>query len=188
MSATAERKPLSKRWFALKVQSQKEHRAKLALQQMGYGAKVPHREKWRKANHYTDRRETKFPLMYGMLFVGIADEPMTREEMLDNLRRAQRPHFVYKYLGINGWPFEISEEWLVALEQGPEAVAKLHQRRMRTHGEYDIGQIARIVEGPFAGFEGMVENINADMAYMVLSIFGRQTPVQIPVDQAVKAA
>jgi transcriptional antiterminator NusG len=178
----------SLQWYALKVRSQKEHMAKLALQQMGFGTRVPEREKWRHANGYTDRRQTKFPLMYGMIFVGFPRKTYTDEELVNLMNKARRPHFVHKFMGINGRPFEMSAAWIDALENGPEAIAKLYQKRMRYGFEYEQGDVVKIATGPFTGFEGLVENVSEQVARLTVMIFGRWVPVEISVSDAIKAA
>jgi len=178
----------SLQWYAVKVRSQKEHLAKLALQQMGFGARVPEREKWRHANGYTDRRQTKFPLMYGMIFVGFPRKTRTDEELINLMNKARRPHYVHKFMGINGRPFEMSAAWIDALENGPEAMAKLYQKRMRYGYEYEEGDVVRIDAGPFKGFEGLVEDVTEQVALLTIQIFGRMTPVKISVSDAIKAA
>jgi transcriptional antiterminator NusG len=173
------------RWFALRVLSQKEFLAKQALRRMGFPARLPEREAWRHPNHISKRRKVYFPRFYGYVFVGFEDGQVNP----DYMRRATAPHFLGKYLGINGRPLEISEKWLNAVDGGPDAVAKLYQRHMRTHGEFEIGDVVKLVEGPFSGFDGLVENIDEEgMALVTCSIFGRWTPVHVSVGMAVKAA
>ena len=175
-----------RRWFALRVQPQKEILAKIALQRMGFEVRFPERENWRHANHYTARRKKKFPLLTAYIFVGFRKHQVN----LDYMRRATKPHFVGKFLGVNGYPIEIAGEWLAALDSGPEAVAKLYQKKMRTYEEYDIGDVVKITDGPFAGFEGIVEDIDEEheLAHISVDIFGRLTPVRFDVGQAVRAA
>lgn len=175
-----------RRWFALRVQPQKEILARIALKRMGFEVRFPERENWRHPNHYTSRRRKKFPLLTAYIFVGFRKHQVN----LDYMRRATKPHFVGKFLSIGGYPIEIAGEWLEALDAGPEAVAKLYQKKMRTYEEYDIGEVVRITDGPFSGFKGIVEDIDEEheLAYISVNIFGRLTPVSFDVSQAVKAA
>lgn len=183
-------------WFVLRVQSQKELLAKGALQRMGFHVKVPPRTAWRAVNHYSaarrDKRLKLFPLLTSYMFVGFREEWCQDDETLFNkMYRARSPHFVYKFISMGGYPFQIADWWMDGLEQGPEALANLakrYQNRMRTHEEFEIGDTVRIMRGPFEGFEAVVEDVDDDglFASMALSVFGRMTRAQIPTDSAAK--
>ena len=46
----------------------------------------------------------------------------------------------------------------------------------------------RVVEGPFADFNGVIEEINLDQSKVrvLVNIFGRDTPVELNFEQIVK--
>jgi transcriptional antiterminator NusG len=47
--------------------------------------------------------------------------------------------------------------------------------------EWEVGEAVRVVTGPFADFNGVIENINLDQSKVVVlvNIFGRDTPVEL---------
>ena len=50
---------------------------------------------------------------------------------------------------------------------------------------WEVGETVRVVEGPFADFNGVIENINVDQSKVtvLVDIFGRETPVELNFDQ-----
>ena len=53
---------------------------------------------------------------------------------------------------------------------------------------WEVGETARVVEGPFADFNGVIEDINVDRSKVrvLVDIFGRETPVELNFEQIVK--
>ncbi len=53
---------------------------------------------------------------------------------------------------------------------------------------WDVGETVRVVEGPFADFNGVIEEINLDQSKVrvLVNIFGRDTPVELNFEQIVK--
>ncbi|CUT17327.1 MULTISPECIES: transcription termination/antitermination protein NusG [Candidatus Ichthyocystis] len=53
---------------------------------------------------------------------------------------------------------------------------------------FEIGEVLRIKEGPFADFHGVLEDVNYDKSRLRVSvtIFGRATPVELEFDQVEK--
>ncbi|MDQ3537331.1 MAG: transcription termination/antitermination protein NusG [Actinomycetota bacterium] len=54
--------------------------------------------------------------------------------------------------------------------------------------EYEDGENVRVTSGPFADFTGTISEINADSSKLkvLVSIFGRETPVELGFDQVAK--
>ena len=76
--------------------------------------------------------------------------------------------------GMNPVPIPVEEVDLIVqqLERGPVAQIKT---------QYQKGENVRIVDGPFSNFNGFVENVDMDHGRLtvMVSIFGRQTPVEL---------
>ena len=75
-----------------------------------------------------------------------------------------------------------------------EANAILHQvqegvEKPRPKFSFQPGEMVRIKEGPFADFNGTVEDVNFEKSKLRVnvSIFGRQTPVELDFGQVEKA-
>ena len=50
---------------------------------------------------------------------------------------------------------------------------------------YDLGDSVRVIDGPLAGFIGVVDELEPDKnkVRVVVSMFGRETPVELELDQ-----
>jgi len=60
--------------------------------------------------------------------------------------------------------------------------------RPRPKTDFEIGMPIKVTNGPFANFDGTISEINIDQGKLrvLVSIFGRQTPVELNFDQVSK--
>jgi len=87
------------------------------------------------------------------------------------------------FLGVSGKPQAIREsEALRMLNIRDEAAARPKQE---IRIDYEIGDQVKVLEGPFATFNGLVEELDFDRSRVkvAVSIFGRATPVELEFDQ-----
>ncbi len=80
------------------------------------------------------------------------------------------------FVGPNGVPVPLTEEEIAAL-----GVEK-HEIEIR----YAVGDTVRIVEGPLEGFSGVVDEIDRERnkVRVTISMFGRETPAELELEQA----
>ncbi len=68
------------------------------------------------------------------------------------------------------------------------SVMETRQEAPRPQFSFERGEDVRIIDGPFSGFNGTVEEVNPDKGKLRISvsIFGRQTPVELEFFQVSK--
>jgi transcriptional antiterminator NusG len=90
------------------------------------------------------------------------------------------------FLGSGLRPMPVSEREVAriigAIEEGVE--------RPKPTITFDIGETVRVIDGPFASFNGSVEHVDEERARLrvTVSIFGRATPVELEYSQVEKAS
>ena len=87
------------------------------------------------------------------------------------------------FLGAGGKPQPISERE-AARYFGGVAEAKAAPKK-QVSVEYDIGDQVKVLDGPFASFNGVVEELEFEKnkVKVSVSIFGRATPVELDFEQ-----
>jgi transcriptional antiterminator NusG len=100
--------------------------------------------------------------------------------MIKNLKR------VSGFLGSKGIPVPVSDKEIEKiLGQIKDGVAQ-----PKSAIEYSIGEKVQVIDGPFASFSGMVEDIDDEKSRLKVSvsIFGRPTPVDLDYNQVEKTS
>ncbi len=87
------------------------------------------------------------------------------------------------FLGSGAKPQPISEREAARYFGAREEAANEPKREIQV--EYDIGDQVKVLDGPFASFNGLVEELDFDKnkVKVSVSIFGRATPVELDFEQ-----
>ena len=87
------------------------------------------------------------------------------------------------FLGSMGKPQAISESEAARILNSKEEAAARPKQEIRV--DYEIGDQVKVLDGPFASFNGLVEELDFEKARVKVSvsIFGRATPVELDFEQ-----
>ena len=100
--------------------------------------------------------------------------------MIKNIKK------VSGFLGSKGVPVPVSDKEIEKiLGQIKDGVAQ-----PKSAIEYTIGEKVQVIDGPFASFNGLVEDIDEEKSRLKVSvsIFGRPTPVELEYSQVEKVS
>jgi transcriptional antiterminator NusG len=87
------------------------------------------------------------------------------------------------FLGANNKPQPITEAEAARILNTKDELAAAPKKRVAV--DYEIGDQVKVMSGPFASFNGVVEELDFDRSRVkvAVSIFGRATPVELEFDQ-----
>jgi transcriptional antiterminator NusG len=92
------------------------------------------------------------------------------------------------FLGSSGKPQAISEAEATRMLNNKEEAATAAPRQ-KVKVDFEIGDAVKVLDGPFASFNGTVEELDFDKSKVKVSvsIFGRATPVELDFEQVERA-
>lgn len=165
-------------WYALHTYSGHENRVKASLEQradaMGIGDKisqvfVPTRE-------ITEIKGGKRKTSVKTSFPGYVLVKMDLNDELWYVVRSTPG--VMGFVGTSSQPTPLRDEEVEEILNAAERGASEEAKHII---DVSIGDSARIVDGPFTGFSGVVDDIDEEKSKLklMISIFGRSTPVEL---------
>jgi transcription termination/antitermination protein NusG len=93
------------------------------------------------------------------------------------------------FVGLSSRPSPLSlHEVASLLAPEPEEQAKQAEAKSAPKVDYEVGESVTVMDGPFATLPATVNEINADTQKLkvLVSIFGRETPVELSFEQVAK--
>ncbi len=175
---------MAKRWYAIHTYSGFEGRVKssieekiktLKLENMIAQVLVP-------TENVVELKEGKKRVSTKKFFPGyvLIEMELTDEtwHLINNIPK------VTGFIGSNNQPSALSDEEVEVIRKQMDTGVAL----TKTKSQFQKGDNVRIADGPFLGFTGMIDEIDLDHRKLrvMVSIFGRSTPVELDFLQAEK--
>jgi transcriptional antiterminator NusG len=166
------------RWYVVQAYSGFEHQVKRLIEERIKANKledffgqilVPTEEVVEMRSGQKRRSERKFFPGYVLVEMDMADESW---HMVKEI-----PKVIGFIGGTSDRPAPISDkEANIILNQVEEGVEKPRPKTL-----FEPGEVVRVIEGPFADFNGVVEEVNYEKSKLRVAvlIFGRSTPVEL---------
>lgn len=103
----------------------------------------------------------------------------------DSWRVVRHTPGVTQIVGAGDTPTPLSRGEVERLLHPGEVEVK---EKVKTTVDYDVGETVRVISGPLSDFEGEISEINVDQSRLkvLVSIFGRETPVELSFTQVAK--
>ena len=104
----------------------------------------------------------------------------------DTWRLVRQTPGVTQIVGNGDTPLPLSRAEVERLLR-PEQAAETREK-VRTTVDYSLGETVKVIAGPLADFTGVISEINVDQSRLkvLVSIFGRETPVELSFTQVAK--
>jgi len=89
---------------------------------------------------------------------------------------------VAKLVGTKNEPTPVSEDEINRI------LRQLGEKSKKIEVDFELNEVIKVIAGPFRGYTGSISEINAERGKLksLISIFGRETPVELDFDQVEK--
>jgi transcriptional antiterminator NusG len=89
---------------------------------------------------------------------------------------------VAKIVGTKNMPTPVTEDEILRV------LRKIGDKTKKIEVDFETGEVIKVISGPFRGYTGPISEINAERGKLksLISIFGRETPVELDFDQVEK--
>lgn len=89
---------------------------------------------------------------------------------------------VLKFIGISGKPTPVVEDEILRV------LRKVGDSTKEIDVDFEVGEVIKVIDGPFRGYTGTISDLNPSKGNLKakISIFGRETPVELDFDKVEK--
>lgn len=179
-----------KHWFVVRTTVKGEEKAFENIRKAGFDTYYPRRKVEIKNPRTHTMRLREDPLMPRYMFVGFRPSGL-------NFYKVNCCDGVESILGVNGRPIRVSAGHIesiylaeIAMLFDDTRAARIHRQeeassaKENTRRQFPAGSSVFVGEGPFASFQGIVEEITKRGKIIALiELFGRMTPVELETSQ-----
>ena len=172
---------MTRTWYALKCERQKEKLAARILRASGYEASAVVRvELRRRTGRCKTRQPTEIVKAPGYVFAVLPSD--------DELWKLRRFHLIHGYIACNGRPAHFDARKLERFLRYERPEFADHERFMRTRQTFGVGDVVTALEGPLADHDLKVIDLQGREARVLVKLFGRELDVLVPVIDCQKVA
>ena len=173
-----------RQWFIIQCYSSQEHKVQARievlieekkLQDKIFQVLVPEEEVIEiKNNQRIERKSKIFP---GYVFIQMVMD----DQVCFDVRSIVG---VSKFIGSKTHPTPVLEDDIL------KVLRKVGDKTKKVDVDFEEGEMIKVVAGPFRGYMGQISEIHAERGSLkaLISIFGRETPVQLDFDQVERVA
>lgn len=173
---------MQKQWFVVHTLTGKENKVKTSIEKMAEAKDmghllgrilVPTETEVRTAGG--QRREVKRKLYPGYVIIEAVPTDEIRQLILQT-------NGVTHFVGSSNEPVPLTEA------EVEKVLATMGEESQRPRSVWSVDQSVRVVEGPFSEFTGKIVEVNPERetVKVLISIFGRETPVELDFSQIEK--
>lgn len=178
---------MTKKWYVIHAYSGYENRVKLTLEQRikQYGLEEMFDEVVVPTEQVVDMVKGKRRTSQRKFFPGYVLVKMEMTEETWHLVKGTP-----KVTGFVGGGDRVAATRSISEEEANSLLARIAEGEMRPQPKvlFEVGESVRVMEGPFANFTGSVDEISPEKGKVrvLVSIFGRPTPIEIEFGQLEK--
>jgi transcriptional antiterminator NusG len=178
---------MAKKWYVIHAYSGYENRVKLTLEERikQYGLEDMFTEVVVPTEQVVEMVKGKRRTSQRKFFPGYVLVHMEMTEETWHLVKGTP-----KVTGFVGGGDRVSATRSISEVEANNLLARIAEGEMRPQPKvlFEIGESVRVLEGPFSNFTGSVDDINAEKGKVrvLVSIFGRPTPIEIEFGQLEK--
>jgi len=178
---------MAKKWYVIHAYSGYENRVKLTLEERikQYGLQDMFTEVVVPTEQVVEMVKGKRRTSQRKFFPGYVLVNMEMTEETWHLVKGTP-----KVTGFVGGGDRVSATRSISEVEANNLLARIAEGEMRPQPKvlFEIGESVRVLEGPFSNFTGSVDDINAEKGKVrvLVSIFGRPTPIEIEFGQLEK--
>ncbi len=172
-----------RQWFIMQCYSNQEYRVQARIQTLIeergladriFQVLVPEEETIEIKNN--KRLEKTVKIFPGYVFV----QMLLEDGLYHELRSISG---VSKFIGSKSSPTPVTEDEILRV------LRKIGAGVRKVDVDFEEGEVIKVVSGPFRGYSGPISEISPEKGHLkaLISVFGRETPVQLDFDQVEKA-